>query len=443
MANTIDLKPSWYCREGFFIRLISLPPFRSTFEGMKSIPQNLWYILVFSLLTKLGYAGYVHWVNPGSIFLPDSYQYLAIAQNLLDYSAYSQSPYPNALYPDSMRLPLYPVLLLFFTWSQIPLFFLIILQCFATTATVYLVYRICLLLSLSSKTGLVAAGLIALDLPTLYFSNTLMTEPFFQFLVLWGVYLFLQKEKKWIVISGLIFGLALLLRPILLLLPLLLTVWKISQQKKSSAYYLMILLYLAFPTSWMVRNYVKFQTPIVSTVLHVNLFYHFTPELIREDKKALMEYQNLESELKDYVPVATFTEKTSSIFWQQVQKYPIQALWKGGKTGVLILVKPLRSYFDLQLFKAKHSKTSALTWCLVGIQILLLMPALLFALLSFWKQPSLRWIGFVIGYFVIISCISVPDARFRIPFSPFIYILAAASFTQLFWNESTNKNISR
>ena len=130
----------------------------------------------------------MYFYNPTAVFLPDSIGYAKIAENLYNHFAFSQSPDPSNLYPDSMRTPIYPGLLWLMYIFQITIPWLLIFQSFLGAHAVYLVYLICKQFQFTEKVSLGAAILLAINFNSIYFSSAVLTEILFQWLVLFSFY---------------------------------------------------------------------------------------------------------------------------------------------------------------------------------------------------------------------------------------------------------------
>lgn len=164
------------------------------------------------------------------------------------------------------------------TWLAIPLTFLITQRLFR-----------------SYLTAVIAAFIIAIHPSLLAYSGILASDPLSSFLVLLGSLILLYaRDHKWkLITAGLIFGVAVLVRPQSLLIPFIVIAanWRFDDSKfntfnplRASAFVLGAMLLVLTP--WLIRNAVVFhQFVFVSTNGGDNL-------LIGHNKKATGRYMN-------------------------------------------------------------------------------------------------------------------------------------------------------
>ena len=86
-------------------------------------------IVFFGIITKLVYLVVVQNINPNSVFLADSNGYVRLGENLYNHLIFSQSDDSNLLRPDSMRLPLYPLLISLLYWLDLSVLYLLVFVC--------------------------------------------------------------------------------------------------------------------------------------------------------------------------------------------------------------------------------------------------------------------------------------------------------------------------
>lgn len=164
----------------------------------------------------------------GPLSLPDSLAYHNLAQNILSGDGYVDTRPSQFLDASLIRTPGYPLFLagLRFLFPRSDILLLLVQQLLGVLS-VGLIYGIAVLLT-DARTGF-RAGLIAALHPWLAITgNTFMTETVFIFvftLALWLLTVAIKKESPArLILSGLVFGVSLLVRPAFILFPFLLPV---------------------------------------------------------------------------------------------------------------------------------------------------------------------------------------------------------------------------
>jgi hypothetical protein len=177
---------------------------------------------------------------------PDSYQSIVVAQNLKQYHALAAPMGQNGLiYPDffGWTRPLYPLLILFFSLSDLSFFSAAhIVNIVAGCLSVLAAYGFINAVLHSKKSGLVAAFLMAISYNHIIWSGFIFTESLgvlMLTLALWRLWSQRQKPENWFtkydILTGAIFALAILTRYeyIILLLPATLLAGKTFSIKRS------------------------------------------------------------------------------------------------------------------------------------------------------------------------------------------------------------------
>ncbi|HEX8230252.1 MAG TPA: glycosyltransferase family 39 protein [Chloroflexia bacterium] len=142
--------------------------------------------------------------------------------------------------PEIIRTPGYPLLLLPGAWLGHLELVAVGLQVLISCFTVYLVYRVGLLLFKSERIVTVCALLYAVEPLSILFTTRILTETLFTFLVALFLYLFLsyleRRALAYLVASALVLAATAYVRPISLYLPLLLApvllTWVVSRGRQ-------------------------------------------------------------------------------------------------------------------------------------------------------------------------------------------------------------------
>ena len=421
--------------------------------------------------------------NPkGFLTNTDSIQYWQIAENILNHASFSLSSTPPLL-PDHSRTPLYPLLISFLKWPGLGVQGIIFFQILVSAATCLMVIILTYKLQESWKPAYLAGAIVAFDIPSIVYSNSLLTETVFTFLLilslLFLVIYFKEPEKiSSLLISGTLMGLSILCRPISVFLPLFILFLffifpkrpKIYLLKRASLY---LTLCFVVVSPWLVRNQFVFGTPILTTMGYNNIL-HYRAAGVYAFKQGipLSESQDL------------LSKKVKSEFQGDKELEPIKYKKFEAKIGTSIILenlptyirnhilstfnmlfKPLRSTIDLQLGLSEKG-TSLMTWgeknnsspisgllrstsgftiALVFLQLILIvllwLSVIYGLIISFVKKEQLISIIILllIVYFCIMSGGPEAYARFRVPLIPFLAIAASVGIIEVFERLKRNR----
>lgn len=253
---------------------------------IKKMNHRKWIfsIIVFALSLRILLFIGIRLNNPeGFLTNTDSIQYWQIAENILNHSTFSPSSTPPLL-PDHSRTPLYPLFISFLKWLGLSVQGIIFFQISVSALTCLIVIFLTYKLLGSWKSAYLAGAIVAFDIPSIVYSNSLLTETVFTFLltlsILFLVLHFKEPEKiSSLLISGVLVGLSILCRPISIFLPLfiVLLIFTFSQRPKfylfkRASLYLILCFVVVSP--WLVRNQIVLGTPILSTMGYNNILYY-------------------------------------------------------------------------------------------------------------------------------------------------------------------------
>jgi 4-amino-4-deoxy-L-arabinose transferase-like glycosyltransferase len=210
-------------------------------------------LFLVGLATRLAF---VLWRGPH--LTPDSKEYLIIAQNLVAHGAYSldtAAPFtPTVRFP-----PLYPAFLAVLNWLGASLYGVAVTQAIIGAACVVLLFLLTRMVT--ARLALIAALVYALHPGAIAATRSILSETVFTFLLLLGILLLatgLRREKTRVVaFSGVCFGLAILCRPVVMLLPFVLAGVIVIHRKLARRYLyglLMLALSLGIIAPWALRS---------------------------------------------------------------------------------------------------------------------------------------------------------------------------------------------
>ena len=221
----------------------------------------LLFIFVIALLFRLLALAFL----PERGIAGDSISYHDLASRISQGKGYTRTDSPDL--PDNRRLPGYPLFLAFvyFFFGQ-NLLIVKIFQIIIDSFLCILVYALGNQL-FNSKVALWSALLVAIYPPYIIFSNFVLSETIYVFLVTATMY-FLVKAFKyqsalWFMLGGILFGLGILVRSTLILFPVLLFIssyflMKAPKKKIIMFFIIFCLAFLATLSPWIIRNYLAF-----------------------------------------------------------------------------------------------------------------------------------------------------------------------------------------
>lgn len=365
--------------------------------------------------------------------------------------------------PELFRTPGYPLLLipglLVGNVESVTIFIQIILDCF----TVYLIYKIALLLFKRDKIAIICALLYAIEpVPilraTLLMSETLYTTLLTLFLKLLLEY-FENKSLKHLVFAAITLVASIYVRPVGYYLPFLITaillIWNLTkmQERKFLIIYTCIFFVVAMGSIgiWQIRNYVQAGYSGFAAVSDYNLYCYNGASLIAYQKR--IEFEDSHEQLGCTQHEKYFMLHPEQRQWSQAQIY--RYMGKEGKK--MIVSQPLtysmihlkgmlatliqtpanryilllmglldRNFIPVQ--KNLDQYSSIVFWTNLNLSLLLgvyLLGAAT-ALLSkrFLNNMPMITLVSVAVYFLTVSGGIVGSHRFRLPITPIICLLA-------------------
>jgi hypothetical protein len=384
----------------------------------------------------------------------DAGQYFMYAYNLRHKHTYSHqvgnpADLESPVKPDAVRAPGYPLFLTFFV-DGLPnnrmISWILFSQVIINTLTIlftFLLFKRCLPPLWSLGTAL----LVALS-PHLIVSNSyILTETLFCFLLVflgWMVSLFGKKQSLWSgVIMGIVMGSATIVRPSLLLFPLILALFLLFHYgwKKGHRYSgVMLIGFAVVLLPWVGRNMLTLGTATDSR-LTVNFLHHgIYPDFIykgaphskgfpyRYDPGAEKIGSNLSSVLKE-ISNRFAQAPLRYTKWYLLNKPRVLWNWDiiQGQGDAFIYPVSNSPYFHNPLFRVTHRlmymfhhplALLALFGCLLAwfplTRIGLTQGSLLVA----------RFCSLLLMYYTLIHVVGAPFPRYSVPLRPFLYGMA-------------------
>lgn len=328
--------------------------------------RRLWLVFGIAFLLRLIIFGIIVMMPKQSLQI-DSQSYLRPAQNMLTHGVFSQDTTPPYT-PDALRTPGYPAFLALFMllFGTEPYIGIVAAQVVIGALT-----SIGLLLLgqklFNSSTGLLVGFLHAIAPMQVSMVGWILTETLFTALLVSGLLLLVtgfQKSKWWMFgLSGLIFGLAALTRPIGLwmLVPLVLALLlhDLPRPRWQPAL-LFVVGYALVAGLWMGRNYIHFGRTSLSSAMDFHLYYYAVPDFTAERQGISLDEarQSMDARLAEYPdtgdrwPLA----REGTMARQIIMEHPVEFVWSNGIKSLKGLVRP---GFSFALFTLSDENSTA------------------------------------------------------------------------------------
>lgn len=419
--------------------------------------KKSYLVAVFALAAICRFALYYAMSSTDpSLFLDyDSYGYLRIAHNLLNYNFFSQGDI-NYLYsyiPDSQRTPFYPYFLKLILQVGLDYPEAITFQLLLGSVTAVLVSVFIYKLSKNNLIALIAGLIVAIDISSIHMANRIMTETWFTFVFVLFLFSFLAfvKNKHYLnlILSGLLLGILLLIRPVATYLPFVFVIYflflSIDLKKKVTYGLLLVTIPFLVASPWYYRNYKTFGVPFLSIIKEINLIYCTTRAIrMRSENLSYNEFKAIYDKklLDDYDErgkdhIKAFLEFAPTETYKYIKKEPLLFVRNTVEAFVLNLLMP--DNIDGLIYNTTNPKWQSLPQQQYSLGLFTLAKAAVikasnFLLLAFtwictlltfniwWKNKKIPPIYLVLVliwlYFNILSAPSGMVLRFRIPLWP-------------------------
>jgi hypothetical protein len=293
------------------------------------------------------------------VFRPDdSYEYLQLAAGMRHGCGFARLIGGLCQPSEILRTPGYPVFLAVMPSIRWALFGQALMSGIVCFAVGWWLQRYW-----NRAAALVAEGLVVFDVPSLVMSSELMSEALFQCIVFFAVAsaLFLLFRHRQLVIAictGLATALAIMIRPIGILLPLLtplpfLLMPSVDHRRRWVAGAVAFSIPAAVLVAWSIRNYQVADYPGVSTVSAINLYYYRAADVVARDQGTMLEATRKSFGSKLGVPYehiyeANFqspelTERMNHLAIGILRAHAVQALAMTFQSAIYMALVPMRS----------------------------------------------------------------------------------------------------
>ena len=413
-------------------------------ESRPSIPGTL--VLVAALGLAAHFLVFAHFRD---FLSPDSISYLVGASNLAAGRGFTNSLGD----PETIRTPGYPLLLVPFLRAGVDLTYLVALQHLASVLLAVATAAFAFQMSGSRRQALVAGVVMCLDLPTLVVGNSVLTETFFTAVVaisLWLLWRAAQSpDRPWglSILSGLLAGASVLIRPITLffLVPAVVFLVLVRKRFKATAVCSFALSFAIFPLLWTVRNYHEAGYPGLSTLPAWDMLGFRAAGVLAIDDpgdfQANLErrQQQLQKQVCDQLQAVDASECRPLIEEQRLIPVKSQYYMRLGRSIVeqhpVAYAKLSLRGVALILLGNDADLAAQVTGMRAGVaarvMLIYTLPLLGFALLgawTLWKQQRAFFYlaALTLAYFLVVSAGAEAYSRFRVSFMP-LYALLVAS----------------
>jgi len=406
----------------------------------------------------------------------DAPNYIELARNLSEHGVFSRTAHAPFI-PESFRTPGYPFIIALLLALTKTIYAIPVIHAFIAALSTIIVYRMGFRL-FNKRVGLYAALLFIFDPIGIYLSSVVLSETFFVFFFLLGVYtaLILAKEHPHIFfLSGALFGIATLIRPVAQFMPLLfallwLFMWgrEFFTKRRFIHIALFILGFFLIVFPWALRNKIAAHSWNLSLVGVHNFFWYHIPSYMAAkenitDKAAreIMWNRLLERspQAQKYLTVSESSDITK-ISLEFISKDPIGfGIFYIVKTTPFFIsdgISDIAREMNIPSRKSDNLSTLLFKGDIRGIFRSLSRDdsatALYVVVVLFWALVTIGMIGtvvveamqnnrerrlIVLFFFALILLMAilsgpVSNARIRYPVTPFIYIVFMLGVDQFF-----------
>ncbi len=399
---------------------------------------------------------------------PDTASYLSLSSELVENGNFARGDLPEIT-----RTPGYPIFLIPGVLSGSPDIVTCILQIMVSCLTVYLLFKVALLIFDSRRVALLCAMLYAFEPLSVLFSNKLLTETLFACIVMLFLYyltLFFKKQRiRHLLTSAVILSASVYVRPVSYFLPLAVggVIILSAIPRKNRDIKLLkyaggfILLSIMLIGAWQIRNSVKTGYSGFSAISDINLYYYLGASVLAAEegvsyygKQRQMGYANAEIYFNQHPEQRDWSRGERFEYMRKkglgiVLKNPITYAAIHLKGIARIMMDPgaieyvrlfglyprsgglLGEVVDkglLAVVKTLFLERPLIFWLnfLFGLILLLYYTLCAVALLpkNFVNSMPVIMVLIVIAYFVLISGGPQASGRFRHPVMPLICLLA-------------------
>lgn len=276
---------------------------------------------------------YHPWGESGfeKLMVGDAYGYQTIAENLVKGNGYA----PDNPFLSTLRTPGYPVFIaaVYFIFGIKP-WLVILAQIVMDSALAVLIAKFALLLFGNLRTSFIAGLLWALEPFAIFYSNKLLSDGLFVFLVVLSFFFFLRflkiTHKRNLFASGILLGMATLTRPISIYLFIPVSIFAFfrfkSKVKGFQNVFIFVVIFLLTIAPWVIRNKLVHNHYFFSTSFAYNaLILYAIPLLSFQQNTPEKELKKIESK-NLYDKYAELSKSDPVIFYQKFKDRAVRIM---------------------------------------------------------------------------------------------------------------------
>ena len=369
---------------------------------------GLYYRIIFCL--NVQFEG----MYEGSPYTHDEYHYIQMAKNLLEDGRYGYWGGHDAYVTPGYPLFMTGVMSVFGT-GEGGILAVKIAQALMSAASVYLVFLLCMRLTKKMSASLIAATFMSMYPPLMLYSRYLLTEtPYIFFILLYfNVQLWaFDKKKPYHAIAGALFGLTVLVRPMVVVLLPLPYIFRFFTRKGkedrralliSFAYFAGAVVLVMAP--WWIRNLVTLNK-FIPLATQANPFY----------AGVVRDYKNLPASSSEF-------SDGLRLLWRELTTHPLTTIkwYTIGKLDILFS-KPAYSL---------PSGVSYLTSLVNPIHVFLVSLGALGTVAGLLNRRT-RMVAVYLFVYIALSLLFIPTSRFGLQYMPFLAVFAGWASTLCF-----------
>lgn len=310
----------------------------------------------------------------------------------------------------------------------------------------------------SRSVALGAAALVAIDPASVVFSNQMLTETLFAFLLVLALGLILigvrEESLLPLVLAGLVLGVATLTRPVAEYLPLILvaTLLATMRTRIRAALALSVALVAGYAVpvgAWVIHNDLRTGVPLVSTIDGHNMLDYRAVGALVEDGRHPWDARTyvakrLEARLDGGENAAEVSRVQLRLGLEILTEHPVGAAESWAKGEGRLLGGPAKS--ETATLLTGHQDVSGLPLLgLVAVNQLITLVLVVagvagIALLVARRLGRALWLSAVtVVYLVVISGGPEAYSRFRVPVTPCLAVLGAAAVWRLLESDTLKR----
>jgi hypothetical protein len=408
---------------------------------LRSATYDLILIGLLAAATNFGFLI----ASNGDFTFPDSETYLTPAQHLLQGLGYTN----DVNEPDTMRTPVYPLLLIPFVALTSSLTPIVVVQHLINIALAMAIYLFVRRRFDNRFAALLAAIIFAIDTPTIHYANKVLTETLFT-AVLFALFVLIANvaprpsaaqrsnrsaEGGGATLAGILAGLLVLIRPVAIVYFLILAIFFV--RRRVAAF---VILAMLFPLGWAIRNRIAGGVFTVSSIGGVNMLdYRAAGAIAILDKGEFREsLADRQSELQDdadgeiarKLHIASADDAPVAIRARELGRIGLRIALRHPIGLVLVTVRGLLVNLfdsDWEAMMMVSTLDSSLVRLAVNAWTHIVIALAAIGVTLMWRRDRglALLIALTVGYYLLISAGGEAESRFRVPVVPQIAIAAA------------------